>query len=203
MDPNSYALQWCNTLMPSQCAPDNKNCVDNCKLGIEYAAIKLLDKTINPKSIAASCMNAPGNQVNDTEAFRYGCLLATTFNDPAQNFCTARVKMGDNQYSVPYPCPKSCDSLLVDSKIDVPKCKDAVCQMLTPSYAGGPGVTSGDNLCETPDFNQQYDLLSAARYRPPSYSCASVHPATPNFIGCTVAELQSSMLGYIQNNANN
>jgi hypothetical protein len=187
LNPNDYALQWCTALMQEP---------DQCQSGVTYASFKLSDPSVNPKDIASICTASPSNpNVVDTEAFRYGCYLTTAFNDPAQNFCTAKVNMEGKSYSVPYPCKETCNSLFSQTN-DVGKCQDAVCQMLeNPSSTGGPGVC-------TPDFNNQYDLLSSARYLPQTFSCNSNYPSAPNVVGCTVAELQASMLGYIQNQNN-
>lgn len=190
LSPKDYALQWCNALMQEP---------DECKNGANYASDKLRDSSVNPKDIASMCTASSTNQdpkVTDTEAFRYGCYLTTAFNDPTQNYCTANVSMGGTSYSVPYPCKTTCNSLFSQSN-DVGKCQDAVCQMLgNPSSTGGPGVC-------TPDFNTQYDLLSAPRYLPQTFSCNSNYPSTTDVVGCTVAELQASMLGYIQNQNDN
>lgn len=187
LNSNDYATQWCSLLMQEP---------DQCQSGVVYASAKLADPSVNPKDIASMCTASPSNQnVNDTEAFRYGCYLMTAFNDPAKNFCTANVTMGGIPYNVPYPCQQTCDSLFSDKK-SVKKCREAVCEMLeNPSVTGGPGVC-------TPDFNTQYDLLSSARYIPQSFSCNSNYPSAPDAVGCTVAELQASMLGYIQNQNN-
>jgi hypothetical protein len=184
-DPNVYAYNLCNAIMQES---------GECQRGVNFAAQKLTDSSIDPRTIASMCTASQNNpNVSDSDAFRYGCYMSVVFNDPKKQFCGANVtnvSPDGTPVTVPYPCYQSCTTLLSSSS-DIKACQDAVCTMLNPEYAGGPG------MCQ-PDYSNLDSLSQVQTYNDPPYSCASVNSSTPSLIGCTVAGLQAEVLGRVQ-----
>jgi hypothetical protein len=183
-----YAQSWCNLLMREP---------DACASGVQTATQALASGNA-PADVVNMCSNwgvsdipAGQSEYGATEGFRYGCYLTAAFNGDVNNLCQVTVpdSNGGPGSTMPFVCPKTCNSIFGSNSAAAQKCSNNVQSVFDT-------LIDGRNRCT---LNEDFSCIYGLNAQNSQYNCDTndqdrKNHCVPTVVGCTMGKVQSQML---------
>lgn len=189
--PAEMAWGWCTKLT------DEPNA---CYAGVQKAVSELNNGSSTENVVQMCSQYTTGeDQYSGTSGYRQGCYLAIAYAGNTDNLCTATYVDNSNQkQDMPFVCAKTCKTIYPNDSDKLGKCESMAGNLF--HVGATKGICSRDAL---PCIDMTQSTYTNPDAPSKSYDCGrnpadNLQHCLPNMMGCSLGNMQSSQLSYLQ-----